>query len=454
MTDGYAHRVSAAALRSRGLVRVSGRGPNWRAELTDDGRLLLTQLANGAPQAANDQERPGGASTDKQPVAPQRSNAGSGRPADSLKTDQLVSEVIAAGGTLRVADDTARGGVNWRQRAYAAQRHGRVPAGKRLSVSRTDGGFEISLLAGETGNELGADAVPVPTQVRSYHPAVRNFRERTALHRVSRKTLPRALRIMQGLATELDRRGHRIACADIGAKDEGYGRYRRKEADNGQLVVTINGHELTLGLYEKGVGLRGPWEERKRRREEAHRTLRFDAWDVGRIEPYDKGATGELDLSILTYGPRQTRWGDRKRWSLEDRLPQVLRELETLAEEAEERRIAREREEAERQRAWEAAMAAAKERAIEHYHLETLRRRAGAWREADEIRIYCDAVEARHGEALNVDTEAARWLRFARQHADKLQRLPQMPTDPELKVEDLKPFLGGWSPYGPQRSRW
>src|SRR5258708_4460794 len=81
------------------------------------------------------------------------------------KTEQLVADLIAAGGRLTLPDETGQGGINWRQRAYAAQRHGKVPDGKRLSVAWTKAGFEIELLDGETGNELGADAVPVPARL-------------------------------------------------------------------------------------------------------------------------------------------------------------------------------------------------------------------------------------------------------------------------------------------------
>jgi hypothetical protein len=85
--------------------------------------------------------------------------------------------------------------------------------------------------------------------------------------------------------------------------------------------------------------------------------------------------------------------------------------------------------------------------------VETLRRRVEAWEEAERTRAYCNAVEQRHGEEIASDPEAARWLQFARQHADRAQRLPRMPDDPELRFDDLKPFLGGWSPHGPYRDR-
>ncbi len=259
--------------------------------------------------------------------------------------------------------------------------------------------------------------------------------------------LPRALRILHGLATEIARRGHSIGC--VRPRLDGYERANWKGSEDGQFVVTIAGHDLKLRIAEKGVGLRGPWEAHKKRREDDRAAMRFDRWDVGRIEAFDRGATGQLGISILTYGSRQTSWGDRKRWALEDRLPQVLRELETLAAEAEQRRIAREQQQAERQAAWEAAMERAKVHATEAYHVDVLKRRIAAWNDAEQTRAYCDAVLARHGAAAESDPETMRWIEFARAHADRLQELPRMLEDPELRHEDLKPYLGGWSPYGP-----
>jgi hypothetical protein len=334
---------------------------------------------------------------------------------------KLVADVIAAGGKLLLPDETVTGGVNWRQRAYAAQRHGRVPDGKRLSVVWSSKGFEIELLDGRASIDLNAEPVRVPARVVNYHPAVREFRDHADAHEVSRKLLPRALRIMHALARELDKRGHKITC--VRARTDSYSRSEWKATTEGQFAVTINGHELRLRLSEKGLGLRGP------------------------------GAIGQLEISIVGYGRRQRAWGDRKRWSLEDRLPQLLAELETLATEAEQCRLAREREEEERRQAWEKAMVLAREGAIEQLNVETLRRRVDVWEEAERIRAYCDAVEQRHGEEISSDPEAARWLQFARQHADRAQRLPRMPADPELRSDDLTPFLGGWSPYGPYRGR-
>lgn len=218
--EGYTHRISASALRTRDLVRISGRGETWRAELTDRGRERLErELTAPATDGRNGSvAAPAQLAQSTEP----RAAAAPARPRPLSKTEQLVADVLAAGDRLTLPDETAHGGVNWRQRAYAAQRDGKVPAGKRLSVSWTNAGFEIELLDGETGNELGAEAVPVPARLSKYHPVAREFRDRTNLHEVSRKALPRVLRIVHALAKEAERRGHRLACVRV--REDSYGR--------------------------------------------------------------------------------------------------------------------------------------------------------------------------------------------------------------------------------------
>lgn len=52
------------------------------------------------------------------------------------------------------------------------------------------------------------------------------------------------------------------------------------------------------------------------------------------------------------------------------------------------------------------------------------------------------------------DEEAVQWLKLARDYADRLQTLPRMPADPQIRPEELKPYLGPWSAYGPDRQGW
>jgi hypothetical protein len=97
------------------------------------------------------------------------------------------------------------------------------------------------------------------------------------LHEVSRKALPRVLRIVYALAVEAERRGDELTCIPV--REDSYGRSEWKPARDGQLIFTINGHELRVRIWEKGCGLRGPYERQKKRweqdREQSYRLMQF-----------------------------------------------------------------------------------------------------------------------------------------------------------------------------------
>src|SRR5581483_2969071 len=101
--DGIPARITAGALRNRGLVRTSGRGPAWKAVITPAGSEYLRQVDGPNPP---------------QP-----------RQANVSVTQQLVDDVIAAGGSLRVPrkrwnDNDA---VDYEHRALLAESYGKVP---------------------------------------------------------------------------------------------------------------------------------------------------------------------------------------------------------------------------------------------------------------------------------------------------------------------------------------
>jgi hypothetical protein len=114
---------------------------------------------------------------------------------------------------------------------------------------------------------------------------------------------------------------------------------------------------------------------------------------------YEAGATGRVVLSIVSGWARpgrQATWADRQSWRLEDKLPELLREVEVRAAEAEQRRQEAARREQERVREWEAAMEDARARLAEHIRAEALTSQVERWRTAREIRAYCDAIEERY----------------------------------------------------------
>lgn len=443
--EGDSHRVSAAALRSRGLVKTSGRGPTWKATITQEGSEYLVRVDSSNP-----------------PVP---------RQANVSVTQQLVNDVIGAGGSILVPRKHwhDRGAVDYENRARLAEVYGKVPQGRRLVVtvvSPDEVQIELVEASGPLTGQAELVPIPVPEQIGRYHAAARQFRDRTERHEISRALLPRATRIIHAIAVESERRGW-SAQAPPESKN-GYGNLDWTGAKDGHLAISANGHHFWLRLQEEGVHTRGMWEGEVLR----YRNVSPD-WYPGRTlpsGPYDADAASRLKLELnpslhWMHSGRQSRWADRQSWALEERLPHLFREIEeriALAESREEeRRIAAEkaaeaakREAEERERQWHILMAQAAERLVEDKRGNELRAQAAAWKEAETLGRYCSALEESYGDGR----ETAEWVRWARVHIDSLDPLrrgaPAMPDLPEATPEALQSYLpDGWSAHGPEHQR-
>ena len=182
--EGTHHRISVAALTRRGLVVARGHGPTWTATLTSAGRSYLDQVEGSNPPLP--------------------------RQANVSVTEQLVADVIEAGGTLQVPRHTpGPGRVDWENRVRQAMRRGKVPPGKQLTYIyvRDKSTDEIRLIDAPEGTELILLPVPVPERVARYHPTVPTFRKNVARLEMSDAALPRASRILQALVVESEARG-------------------------------------------------------------------------------------------------------------------------------------------------------------------------------------------------------------------------------------------------------
>jgi hypothetical protein len=433
--EGYTHRISAAALASRGLIRVSGRGPTWRAELTPRGEAVLAEPTNGDPG----------------------SNGGSGERARTKhaplsKSEQLMAEVVAAGGALRVPYWREKGKPDYRQRALAAQRLGKVPVGKRLVLERLRGGeLEIRLEDMPEGISAVPMPVPVPARLQRPHAVAARYRDNTQDHQVSRAALPRSVRIVHALAVEAERRRHQVSSPSSSRARERMARDSAKEVV-AHFVLSVGGHAYSLGVSEEKVLLRGVWEERKRQADDYRRS--YPLFGGERMKAYDAEATGRLTISLLASGYRRegraTTWSDRKSWKLEEKLGELLQELELRAVEDDEREAQEKREAEDRQRRWEAAMEEARLRFVEEHRANVLRAQIAARHEARTMSEYLSELEAEYGD----DAQAQEWITWVRQYLeriDPLRKTPSMPAEPEISRDDLRPFLPrGMNPYGPQ----
>jgi hypothetical protein len=409
MSDEY-YRISAAALRSRGLVTTSGRGQTWEARITDTGREYLRNVDGPNP-----------------PI-PRQGNIS--------VAQQLVDDVLAAGGVLRVprANWYEPGGINYEKRAQAARQFGKVPSGKRLTTSYVDGELEIRLEDAIYGTEISVQPVDVPRRVTRLHPVAQRFRDDVERHEVSRRELRRCVRIVHALANALEQRGHQLA--NVTKTTGGYRGDRWAPARDGHLLVTVREHQYRLRVSEEKVSVRGYFERS---------SVYLRPHDRDR---YDAGATGRLQISIDGYSRegRPASWADRRSWTLEEKLGELLRELEVRAAEDDHRALERKRLADERRARWELAVASAKDQLREHRRAQVLRDQVAAWQQAEAMRGYLDVLQERWGEN--------EWLAWARQHVDAhldpLGVQPTMPEDPAtINPEDLRPFLNGLSPYGP-----
>jgi hypothetical protein len=200
------------------------------------------------------------------------------------------------------------------------------------------------------------------------------------------------------------------------------------------------------------VGRRGAWEERKRRAEEHRRLYPYYGSDA-RISPYDSNATGSLTISLVASGPkregRQATWGDRKTWRLEEKLPELLRELDLRSAEDDKREAEERRRAEQRERLWQEQLERARQLYLEAHRAKALRAQISAHHEAQIIRDYLAELEATH----NDEPESSDWIDWIREFVTRLDPLtspPAMPEAPEPSSDELKSFLPpGVSPYSP-----
>ncbi|MGW1109258.1 hypothetical protein [Streptomyces sp. NPDC002540] len=341
------------------------------------------------------------------------------------KAQELIDRLVAEG-RIRITDPDDDEVVEWRRVVNYAKRHGLEPVGKRIEkVPYGAPGLELFLAEGPHPNarsqrpKAGGGLVPVPARLGRLHPMVAALKEDE-----SRLVMPSALRrrsllLLQGLAAEAVRRGHEVRKA----RSSFFPR-------EGGVDVAVDGFAYTVTARQEFPESTDPERSARLVIELAH------------------GLTG-----------RPGRWRDRKSRTLEEALGVILGEIEARAVEDARRRQDEQQARAEREVRWQAAMDVAKERVVRGQLAEVLREEVGRWQEAAALSAYCTALERRIGELDGAVDEAAlasarRWLRWARGYVgsiDPLTRLPGMPHTREPTPAELKPYLKGWSPYGPER---
>lgn len=444
---------SAYALRDRGLLTIRRARGDVRMEVTDAGRFYEREghhpddpvHARAAPEAETGPEaqtagddvnrsgsdRRSSASYDDRPIARAR------RAKASKLVERLVVEKKV---TIRAPGEDEL--TEWRRVINYAKRHGFEPEGERIEKMRMlNGDLQISLVTGPHANsrrQTPVDAPPVkaPIQLRALHPVVSALRDDEHRLVMPSDLRRRALLLFQGLAAEAVRRGHEVR--KHGVVD------RRTTVYNGQYILPSHSHrsgELDVAVddFAETVTVQQEYPQSTNPERSAKLVI-----EIG----YDRAG-------------RQRRWTDRKRWTVEDVLGAVLQEIETRAVEAVQRKAEEAKARAEREVRWRAAMQEAKEQAAQALLAEVLSEQAARWQEASALRAYGDALEEAIADAIPVGeaemSSSRQWLAWIRRYVeaiDPLKLVPGMPQTREPTPEELKPYLQGWSPHGPEARRY
>jgi hypothetical protein len=341
---------------------------------------------------------------------------------------ELVNELLAAGEkVIKPVDDAVQ--THWRQVVDFTKRNQLIPDGKRIEKTRTKGGeLRIRLLSGLHPNsrrDTNLSLVPMPTELRDLHPVLRTIQGDSGRLRMGGSLRHRCLLYLHGLTQEAIRRGYTVQEQPIADKHRGrittYGRpgvpdYSCRE---GELNIVVDGFSYRITI-----------DQQHPEAEDLDRFCQLYVWVRGPGHTYD--------------GCR-THWRDGERARIDDSIASVLGVIEGWA-------AAARRETDDRQACWQTAMDEAT-RLVTHDRLVAeLEQQVRSWCLSQEVRLYCDALEARILDADNDEPagEAKRWLEWARKHAEVMDPLVQLPVTPapKLRPADLEPYLDGWSPQG------
>ena len=418
-TKGYEHRAIARALERRGLVAITGRGPSWRALVTDAGKTWQ----DTPREEANE-------------------------PTSEAEPDKLIRQVLDAGGTLILPKDPTIE-RNYEQLVRLSLKSPLRPKGRKLELTSTGPwgqGPKTIVFTEHFDDYVTASPVPVPERISRYHPAVKAFVANKEWHYVSGEHVSRAARILQAIASEASKRGMEVLRAQEAAKDSGY-------AAKGQLALRTAAGMYSLRIKEisgPGTGKVRPrrWNEPKTK----------PAWVEAR--GWEFVGTGKLEL--IVNGPETpyngAQYRDTKTGNVEDKLPDLFRSLEIYQLRTASKEQQRKREKEERHQRWETAMTSAKEQYFEQVRWEHFKENSRTWAALKQHRSFLDAARVAAESYTAGDRDAVlQQLDYAEQTLEAINPLLNLsrivPEVPEPTPEELKPFLGSWSPYGADRSR-
>ncbi len=237
----------------------------------------------------------------------------------------------------------------------------------------------------------------------------------------------RALLILQAICLEAERRGYEIA---------------KPDHERETFIFRIDSFSYPLMMREI--------VDRKRHELTASESEEASKSYFARFPQWDETPTGLLEISLeTTWKGHPYRWGDRKRFRLEDRLGAILEGIAVRHEIDIERVAERKRVQEQREAAWKSAMDLAIKKWREQMKLDLLNLQIEQWEQALRIRTFVNQFRTER----KLSEDVSEFLSWAIDYADKIDPIKQEMQIPDTAKEplpsELQPFLSGWSAYGP-----
>jgi hypothetical protein len=226
---------------------------------------------------------------------------------------------------------------------------------------------------------------------------------------VSKALLPRALRIMNTIIKELEKREMKIFI-----KERGYP----------NTTLSIKGEELEICIEEPSGKV-----EHQKTKTELENAKRYPSIYGGTT--YDYKPSGKLRLLIQTYTRDAMRrsWRDAESKKIEDRLNEIFIGFINVAEERKQDRLRREKEEKERLEQIRLYEEIQRQKAEEEQRINDLLKQVNSWSQSDAIKNFINHVKTaaieKYGE-IEVESDLGKWLTWANLQAQRLDPTPKL----------------------------
>jgi hypothetical protein len=421
------YKLTANALAERQLVTVSRRGGTWQVAITNEGRFYLDR---GSYRPVDPEHR-----------TRHRVQAGTKTKRErsvSILPQTLLAELQASGGTIKLSELSPAMRGAYRSAISRAITERLVPNGYCIRHSGRDGGDLVIRLVSDQERAARLEPLPpicIPMTLRGAHPDVLELRDDASGRlEVSDELRDRALRVLQAIADECERRGYDFAVPN--------------EA-SATCQVAIGADQFPLWLYEEHQARDVPDPEQ----------LAAAKYLWQRIPAVTAELpTGRLAIRLEFESGYQTRtrsWADRQRWTLDDKLPAMFRDIAAIAAD---QAAARERLEAarlQRGRDWDDAVERARRAYVRHLNRDRLQKQITHLAEAEAIRAYCSRLDQLAEDCADPEraTQIRAWSVWAREEAERTDPLNKPDKlayrDPaDIRSSDIEPFMPrGMSPW-------